>query len=669
MVDTLPDPYVGFELAYTKFDWSDPKHTADSISKQLIGPKPWLYWDLKEYSGMSPWEIERQILFDARRPNWGGVSKHGKPYYQHMLTMGKLLFPEIDITPTLSDFIQVFCMGVGGGNKKIFNLIGSQNSGKSFGSVFLAFCIMYIDPTRSSVFVASPFDVAADATVWGSVEEMWDQMCEAHPNDTGKGLADASSLFIWGRKLANKQLEFIPGLPKAGTIVLKGVKSTGKFKGSKARNSKETDRGVMLLIVDEINEVQNPSFLEMVNNLVSQDQFSACTSQNFKDSEDVGGRITEPVGLYGGPSSFEELDIDADQMWHSAKSSITLRYDGHCAVNILAGRTIYPQLFKKSNLELMQRDYGTASPDYFSQVRSFPSSSSETNSVLSRAKISASGHKDTFYTKLKINGKVAFCDPAFGGRDSAVFGWASFGTATVTDNEGHDTQQELLFFEDFFHKIKLVKDALYNEYWFERMRACGIETATFITGSEVSYEDQIAIYCKEKCKAHGVPANCMGFDSSLRADIVSSMHRMFGFSVSAFDYNQPPEGCFLQNTRQQSVDCCKNRTTELAFLAADYFLTKQVRGGHYIDTAIMQLSRTRYETVSRKYVVEGKKEYKQRFGGASPDHRDVLLGIAGMAQRRGFRQNSVVGKSTAPSVWSILNNNNVGKSRISRLKR
>ena len=214
-----------------------------------------------------------------------------------------------------------------------------------------------------------------------------------------------------------------------------------------------------------------------------------------------------------------------------------------------------------------------------------------------------------------------------------------------------------------------MKDALYNEYWFERMRACGIETATFITGSEVSYEDQIAIYCKEKCKTHGVPANCMGFDSSLRADIVSSMHRMFGFSVSAFDYNQPPEGCFLQNIRQQSVDCCKNRTTELAFLAADYFLTKQVRGGHYIDTAVMQLSRTRYETVSRKYVVEGKKEYKQRFGGASPDHRDVLLGIAGMAQRRGFRQNSVVGKSAAPSVWSILNNNNVGKSRISRLKR
>jgi hypothetical protein len=101
-------------------------------------------------------------------------------------------------------------------------------------------------------------------------------------------------------------------------------------------------------------------------------------------------------------------------------------------------------------------------------------------------------------------------------------------------------------------------------------------------------------------------------------------------------------------------------------LAADYFLTKQVRGGHYIETAVMQLSRTRYETVNKKYVVEGKKEYKQRFGGVSPDHRDVLMGLAGMAQRRGFRQSVVTGgsKSSGKSVWDQINKLNVGKSKV-----
>lgn len=665
---TFLDPYENFELAVNWFDWSDPSHTADSITKKLLGKDPWQRWDLPEYRGMEPWEIERKILFDARRPNWGSVSKHEVHYWQHMLTLGKLLFPEVDITPTLADFIRVYCIGVGGGQKKIFNLIGSQNSGKSFGSVFLAFIIMVIDPERSAVFVASPFDNAADATVWGSVEEMWDQLCTTYPNDTGKGYSDACSLFPWGKKYANKQLEFIPGLPKAGTIVLKGVKSTGKFKGSKARHAKETDRGVMLLIVDEINEVQSMSFLEMINNLVSQDQFSACTSQNFKDVEDVGGRITEPVGIFGGPTSFESLDLEEDQLWHSARSSVTLRYDGHKAVNILAKRTIYPQLFKQENLSLMERDYGVASPDYFSQVRSFPSTSSEANSVLSRSKISASRHKEADFVKLRIHGKVAFCDPAFGGRDLAVFGWCSSGSAKVEDNEGSTSIQELMFFDDFFHTIKLVKDAIYNDWWFTRMRSCDIDISGFVEGSEVSYEDQIAIRCRELCKEHGIPSNCMGFDSSLRPDIVSSMTRMFGFSVAAFDYNQPPEGCYLQNIKQKSEDCCKNRTTELAMLAADYFLTKQIRGGHYIQTAVTQLSRTRYATINRKYVVEGKKEYKQRYGGVSPDHRDVLMGLAGMAQRRGFRQAVVTGgsKSLNKSAWDQLNKLNVGKSRVAK---
>lgn len=665
--EVLKDPYEGFELSYTWFDWKDPLITADTVTAKLMGFQN--HWDLPENKDIPPWELERSILFEARRPNWGGISKYGKPYWQHMLTMGKLLFPTVDITPSLADFVRVFCIGVDGGKKKIFNLIGSQNSGKSFGSCFLAFCVMYIDPERSAVFVASPFEVAADATVWGTVEEMWDQLCDAHPNTTGRGYSDASSLFPWGRKYANKQLEFIPGLPKAGTIVLKGIKSTGKFKGSKARFAKETDRGVMLLVIDEINEVQNQSFLEMVNNLVSQDQFAAVTSMNFKDSEDMGGRITEPVGIYGGPSSFEELDIDADQIWASAKSSVTLRYDGHLSPNILSGRTIYPQLFKKENLELMERDYGTASAEYFSQVRSFPANSSEANSVLSRAKISASRHKDSFFVKLRINGSVGFVDPAFGGRDKAVFGKATFGTAIVTDAEGASNEEELIFFDDFFHTIKLVKEAVYNDFWFEKLRALNIPIGDFVHGSEVSYEDQIAIQCKEWCQSSRISSDSMGFDSSLRPDIVSSMTRMFGFSVNAFDYNQPPIGCFLQNVKQNSEDCCKNRTTELAFLAADYFLTKQVRGGSYIETAIMQLSRTRYETINRKFVVEGKKEYKARFGGVSPDHRDVLMGLCGMAQRKGFRQNTVAKSRNEQSVWSIINGKNLGKSKLSPLRR
>jgi hypothetical protein len=527
---------------------------------------------------------------------------------------------------------------------------------------------MYVDPERTAGFVASPFDVASDAQIWGSVEEMWDLLCEAHPNDTGKGNPEASSLYPYGRKYANRQLEFIPGLPKAGTIVLRGVKHVGKFKGAKARAGQDTDRGVMLLIVDEINEVDNPAFLTMINNLVSQDQFHAITSQNFKDPEDMGGRVTEPVGNYGGPTSFDDLDIETDQFWHSARSSITLRFDGHRSPNVLAGRTLYKQLFKLENLRLMRDDYGEQSPDYYSQVRSFPVRGDETNSVLSRAKLSASRHTDGYFALREIRGRVSFCDPAFGGRDKAMWGFAEFGPADVTDGEGNQEQVELIVFKEFFRHLRLVKGAWYpgdDNYWKERMQAAGISVADYVDGAEVGFEDQIAIQCKELNIQHHIPDANFGSDFSMRPDIVSSVNKILGINCVAFDYNQMPEGVFLQNIKKDSKDCCKNRNTELAFLAADMFLTRQVRGGSFIEPATTQLGRTLYTTVNRKYISEGKKEYKARWQQVSPDHRDVLLGICGMAVRRGFRQGTV-GRSSSGgrSVWGEITARNFGKSRV-----
>ena len=655
------DLFKGVVLNHDRLDWSDPKLDADGITRQLVGSDPWEYWE--KYDA-EPWEIEREILFTAKRPNWAGISPHGKPYYQHFLTLIKLMFPSTDITPSLADAVMFFCLGVGGGGKKIENLIGSANSGKSASGIRIAFGLMYIDPEFTAIYVANPFDSASDSTVWGDCEELWDELCEAHPNTTGSGYGDASSLFPWGKKYADRYLEFIPGIPKAARIELRNTKHVGKYKGSKTRG-KDTDRGILLILIDEINEIDNMAFLTTLSNISQQDAFFCITSQNFKNPEDMGGRIAEPVNLYGGAASYDDLNIESDPWWHSAFSSITLRFDGHKSPNVLSGRVIYRKLFKQADLQLMRDNYGEQSPEYYSQVRSFPARSDETNSVLSRAKISASRHKDTFFTTLSVNGNVSFCDPSFGGRDKAVWGCAQFVTAKVTDGEGEESVQELIVFKDFFHTLKLVKDAIYNDWWFERMKSSGIDTRNFPAGSEVSYEDQIAIQCHELNRQHNVPAANFGYDFSMRPDIVSSINKIVGFSSHAFDYNQPPEGCFLQNIKQQSVDCCKNRCTELAFLAADFFLTKQVRGGSYIETAITQLSRTLYVTVNRKYVSEGKKEYKARWQQVSPDMRDVLMGIAGMAHRKGFRQSSVTtGKSK--SAWSELNARNVGKSRVGK---
>jgi hypothetical protein len=664
MSDDTYDPFKDIPLGHTLIDWSDPTLTRDSITKQLIGSDPWLYWDDPEYAGVEQLEIERHILFDGGRPNWAGKSKHGKPFYQHMLTLTKLMFPDRDITPSVHDTFAFFCANIGGNGRKALHLIGSQNAGKSFGSCLLAFVTMFIDPTYTAVFVANPFDKSSESQAWGMIKELWFDLREAHPNTTGQGLSDACALFPWAKIYADRYIELIPGLPRAGAIRLQSVKHEGKFRGIKAFGN-DVDRGVILLVIDEINLVDNHAFISMIDNLASQDAFQAISSQNFKDSEDLGGRVTEPSGMFGGPRTFDDLDIEAHHYWHSSKSSVTLRFDGHLAPNILAGRIIYPKLFKKENMDRLKESGGDQSPAYYSQCRSFPVRGTETNSVLSRAKISASRHLDPYFSLTNIHSAVSFVDPAFGGRDSAVWGCCYFGNGTVTDPDGEQRDQALVVFKDHFHRLKLVKDAFYNDYWLDRMKAAGIDVSTIVESADVSYEDQIAIQTKELNRSHGIPDANTGFDFSMRPDIVSSMAKFIGFAAHAFDYNQKPEGVFLQSIKQNSEECCKNRNTELAMLAADFFLTKQVRGGGFIETAITQLSRTLLESVNKKFVAEGKKEYKARWNNASPDHRDVLLGLAGMAVRKGFRANTV-GPGKIKSAWAEINARNLGKSKIGR---
>lgn len=670
MDETPHDPFQDISLGHTLIDWSDQTLTPDKITKFLLGSDPWKYWDLPEYKGMQLHEIERDILFKGGRPNWGGKSKHGKPYYQHMLTLAKLMFPKANITPAVCDTFAFFCVNIGGGGKKALHLIGSQNAGKSYGSCILPFVTIYIDPTHSMAFVANPYDKSSESQAWGMIKEFWFQLIDAHPNTTGTGYGPnsktpASALFPWAVKYADRYIELVPGLPRGGSIRLQSVKEEGKFRGIKAFGDDVT-RGVFLLIIDEINLVKNYAFISMVDNLASQDAFQAISSQNFKDLEDLGGKITEPSGKFGGPRTFEELNIDTDLWWHSVKASITLRFDGHLSPNILSGRTIYPKLFKKENLDFQKENGGEHSPSYYSQVRSFPIVGMESNSVLSRAKISASRHTDPEYALTNMTGGVSFVDPAFGGRDSAVWGCCYFGEGVVTEGDGSKLNQNLIIFKNLFHSISLTKGAIYNDFWFERMRDAGIETNLVVEGSEVSYEDQIAIKVKELNLQHKILDANTGYDFSMRPDIVSSMAKFLGFSTHAFDYNQKPEGVFLQSVKQKSEDCCKNRITELAMLAADFFLTKQVRGGHLIETAITQLSRTLLVSENKKFVAEGKKEYKARFNGMSPDHRDVLMGLAGMAAKKGFRRDVVGSSKNSKSTWSTLDSKNIGKSKVTK---
>lgn len=664
------DRYAGVTLHSDRVDWSDETLTAITISRQFMGNHS--YWRDEEFEDLRElfdednptlhyMEIEKRILLEGGRDNWHLESFYGKQYYQHFLSLMKLMFPETDITPSIADAVMFFCLGLG--FKKILNLIGCQNAGKSAGASRILFVCMFIDPRNTVGYVANPFDNAADSTVWGDILELWDELCEHFPHPAG---SDRNILFPKGRAYANKRITFIPDVPKAASIELRNVKHVGKYKGSKTRG-KKTNRGVMMILIDEINEIENLAFLTALENISSQKAFFAITSQNFKAEDDMGGLITEPVPKFNGPSDFNDLDIDRDQFWHSAKSSITLRFDGHKAPNIKARRVIYPYLIDLTDLNrLRESGGGEQSLVYFSQARSFPVRGAEINSVLPRSRDASSRCEDQHFQVRGDLTAVAFCDPAFGGRDSAVWGFARFGKGIVLDGEGKPFSQELLIFSDYMKKLKLVKGAIYNEYWFDRIQKIGVSLKDFQEGDPVSMEDQVAIQCAELNQAVGVAPDRFGYDFSMRPGVVTSFNKLVGFGSSGYDYNTGPQGYYLQSLRKETEDWCKNRNTELAFLAADVFQTKQVRGGQFIKPSRVQLTRTTYETKNGKASSEDKPSYKARWNQVSPDERDTFMGIVSEAHKAGFRKEDLrqrAGGETGEDAWDQLKEKKYGRSR------
>lgn len=615
----------GFVSESDLIDWSSPDLDADLITRGLIGScRHWAGENRPGWMiGKGELEIELAILRKAGWKRWDTTSIVGKPMFRHLLAVIKLLMPATDITPALADAVKLFCKSLHHRGKGL-HLIGSQNSGKTGMSVRIAFAVMAVFPKESAIFFANPFDSAADSTIWGEVEECYDEIMLHWPE-----------LFPASVKYALKKIELVPNIPKAGTLELRNVKHVGKFKGTKTLKTGEV-MGIILVVIDEVNEILNHAFLKILSNITSQEGFMSITSQNFKDPYDMGGRLTEPSGKHGGPKGFRELDKEVDHFWNSYGSSITMRLNGLKSPNILAGRVIYSYLFTKENLDYMIETYGEDSPEFYSQVLSFPLDGENAKSALPKSRINASRHDDPFYTVIGPMTKIAFCDPSFGGGDRAMYGNAEWGKVAFLDAHGNRHVADMIV-AGAMTAINVTQNMRVTPELRQRMVSAGIDPWKYKDDREFTVEDQIALVCREWNQNNGVKAENFGYDFSMRPDIVMSMVAFIGPSTVAFDYNTKPVNYYIHSLRQHSEDACRMRVDELAFLTSDIFANQRYRAGGRFEVAILQAGRTRYEIRLNKRIVEKKKEYKGRWNNQSPDERDTLWGLTGMAYRSGFR--------------------------------
>lgn len=637
----------------TDQDYANCKIAANYIAYQLLGmldedgnkKKP-DYWADPEYEKLSPIEIELKIIREQGRVSYGLNTRHGIPLYQHVLVLTKLVFPETDITPVLADITQLFCLAFTHG-RKFLHLLGSQDSGKSSTIARLVFVFMLIDPVKTFAPIASPFVNTSETIIWGDILELWEQINTHHGFDEEgrKG----NKLFPDGEDTAGRVNFTKQARGKAGWAAVRNLKKAGKLIGSKNVGSDERE-GIGLIAFDEINRAESTGFMDELANPMGQPWFQMITAQNPRDEADVGGQLATPkVWKNWGPSSFAEIRKDDNAIWPTVKAGIAYRLNGLDSVNMRLGKIVYPYQFNHEKHELLLEEFGESSIEYYSQCLALFSGADMMKKLLSQTRISQSKHLEEDFIMTKIHGKVMFNDPAHSGHgDKACIGTALFGEGIVTNTDGTQEQMPLFVVNqpmehvNFITNFKWIGDPEHPDCSIAEkiFGEIGGDYNNITIGSDVSYEQQIAARMAQRAKEENIPYRNIGFDFSMRYEMVAAVNLFMGHEPVQYDYNTKALGYYLQSTKEETEIKCPQRNGrlyELGYLTADLFNSKQLRGGEHIRVAIIQCNKTVILTEKPNHPFEDKRLYKARNENKSPDERDTLFGLVGMAFMRGFR--------------------------------
>ena len=632
--------------------WSDPKYTLTLKSGKT--------------RQMTPLECELHILRELGRDRWGDtLSPEGRPAYLHGLTALKILFPKTDISPPLADVTQLVMSGFSYG-RKFTNLIGSMDAGKSSSGARLAYLFMCIDAKHTFTIVANPLIDSADSTIYGDLTELYDELCEAHPIQQN---THAPSIFPHANVEERGRISFLDqGRGKGGWMRLRSLKKGGVLVGSKGRG-KDKRMGIGVLIIDEVNRVERLDSFKDLPNVTRQPYFCGITTQNPTGTDDFGGDITEPRKWGSWGVTNHDAVTEDMILWPSSRSGITYRLDALDSVNVRLGKVVYTYLVTPEKVEATKRDYGEHSPEYLSQVRAMFPSSSSIETVISKAKLAGSRYDDEWYSFTEIQGKGMFCDPAHSvDGDDAVLQTFQWGQGVVKNIDGTQHEMSLLEFTDPVTYLRLIDGPKWtedSEFW-TRAIELGLDPSKFSYGAPITYEEQIAIQMAYMARLRGVPARNIGYDFSMRPEMVVAVNQIIGTETEAFNYNIKPLGYHLVSTPENTADVCHDRIAELHKITADALLARQIRGGKYIKKAAQQLAATRIDTQKAKYAVEKKADFKLRHGNRSPNEKDVVLGSLGIARKRGWgpRKQEVASTNPLTRGLSKLLNNSKHRAKV-----
>lgn len=569
--------------------------------------KPLIYHPRYNTVGIPP-ETDDQTLeslcFGAAWPtDYGGLGGYG-----HLKNFIQLTWPWVEWNPWFESTLRVlsdadYVTYIGDVKLRFVNLTGPGSASKTFAAGLFACAWTMVDwfrrgYPRTSVTLTSTSKAIIAQRIWPVIQQCYHEAlrCDGIQQPfrfKWAHMRDSQKIVVMRKpdgELAPEKFGIMAIAVESGEV----LKAVDKIKG------RHTER--MMLIVDEANSTPQAIFDCIPNMLTSVKEIIICVIGNAVSRLDPHGLCCEPV------HGWRAITID-DQQWDTkgvAKWGIgpgtCLHFDGSKSPNVLAGRTIYKNIYSYERWQHVARlgDEYRNTLQHWSQDRGFWPPDGISTTIFSEAMVISHDGTGKF-NWLTTPRPCAALDPAFGG-DNCVLVRGSLG--------------QLL---DGRKALQIVSRHL----------------VPFDPDSPDSIDKQIAAYVIAKCKDWGVAPECFGLDATGSGrGVAAFMNQLWSNRIIRVEFGGVATDLPASvDDPRASHEVYANRATELWYSARDALLADQFKGLY--PEAIRDFTARVYEFVSRRYKIEAKDKMKVRVGH-SPDDGDAVALLVDVARHNGL---------------------------------
>lgn len=480
--------------------------------------------------------------------------------------------------------------------------IGSASAGKTFGCGVAGMNFWGTSPWNTTFLVTSTDKESLDSKAWGTIRDLHDK----DKFKIGVRVDYEDAIVLEGKAKQRDIRDAVKAiaLPKGS----EGEKAIGKVQGRKNEN--------IVWLCDEYAHM-DPFVQKARSNLAAVPSFLfwACSNKPEEGDPMYQDAAPDPEKY---PLGWDTPGLDDLESWPTKGGGICLYFDGLKSPNTLAESKSdpFPMLTRRDYIESIRSEEGEDGMGFWKYIRAFPKAGQAHDRVINSRLLSRHNALDDPVWAGPKWITVAGFDPAWTkGGDDAMVDFARVGfEASGAKIMAHEKDA-----------VKLVVNV----------------------SSAGTFEEKVAVAFIEECKkreCHIVAIDISGGGGKVALEVRKAADAMQWkleiLSVDAAGSPDETEMYEMGDVRKNGKEAFDRRVSELW---VSYRLSVQaglIRGVKMDSRAVRELCERRATNDEKKrYEVEGKKEYKKRNQGRSPDAAESRILCHYAARKHGIGSN------------------------------